>query len=415
MAVRVGQIVGWGVVALACGSEPGAATTGGPGPQGTAGGSTSLTPGQDSGGSAGLTAGSSGAAGSGSMAAGAAGVANAGTGNGGSGSTTLTAGAGGSSGDAQGGNAGAAGASGGSGGSGGANPNEDQMPWREMMVTAQADLYQFGFQPSDADPMAVQQNGSQVAALDTRAPTLAKKLVVDIGFNRGEYDPWVTARGFHFLAVDFLGVDEYEIVRGDADFYGDARLEALEGVNHTDDPDVDINYHDSMEGHVTEGLKYLRTQLPDQDWGYYLNEDDTVRWSDVIMTGLSHGASSVARWGMVRRLWRVVSKSGPRDNTCGTDPNCAMGVAATWFSETPATPLDRFYSISGTMDPQYPEILYAMEQIGYVGEPVDVGQTAAPYGGSHRLFANAGHEAFCGGAQYDDACNYMFGVLPENQ
>jgi hypothetical protein len=346
------------------------------------------------------------------MAAGAAGVGNAGTGNGGE----PTAGTGGSAGQSQGGEGGAAGAAAGAGGAGGAeNPNQDQMPWREMMVTAAPDLYQFGFQPSDADPMAVQQDGQQVAALDTRVPTLMKKLVVDIGFNRGEYDPWVVARGFHFLAVDFLGVDEYEIVRGDADFYGDARLEALEGVNHTDDPDVDINYHDSMEGHVTEGLKYLRTQLPDQDWGYYLNEDDTVRWSDVIMTGLSHGASSVARWGMVRRLSRIVSKSGPRDNTCGTDPNCATGVVATWFSETPATPLDRFFALCGTQDPQYPEILYAMEQIGYLGDPVDVGATAAPYNDSHRLTANAGHEPFCGAAQYDDACNYMFGVPAENQ
>jgi hypothetical protein len=331
-----------------------------------------------------------------------------------SGSTGL-AGAGGASGSAGQAQGGEGGTSEGGGGAGGANPNEDQMPWRELMVTAQPDLYQFGFQPSDADPMAVQQNGQQVAALDTRVATLMKKLVVDIGFNCGEYDPWVTTRGFHFLAVDFLGVDEYEIVRGDADFYGDARLEALEGVNHTDDPDVDINYHDSMAGHVTEGLKYLRDQLPDQDWGYYLNQDDTVRWSDVIMTGLSHGASSVARWGMVRRLSRVVSKSGPRDNTCGTDPICAMGVVATWFSETPATPLDRFYAITGTMDSQYPEILYAMEQIGYVGDPVDIGNTAAPYGDSHRLTANAGHEPFCGNAQYDEACNYMFGVPPENQ
>jgi hypothetical protein len=67
------------------------------------------------------------------------------------------------------------------------------------------------------------------------------------------------------------------------------------------------------------------------------------------------------------------------------------------------------------MDDQYPEILYAMDHIGYVGQPVDVGQVAPPYDGSHRLTAVAGHIPFCGDPQYDDACNYMFGVPPENQ
>jgi hypothetical protein len=266
----------------------------------------------------------------------------------------------------------------------------------------------------DPDPVAGPQNNMQPVGLDTRVP-LVGKLVVELGYNGGGYYGWLVQRGYHVFGVDFAGVEEVpDVVGQSADFYGDVRLEALEGVDHTDA--IAINYHDSMEGHVTYGLKYLRDQFPDEDWGYYLNRDDSVRWSDVIITGLSHGATSAARWGMVRRLFRVVSSSGPRDNTCGVDPNCATGVIATWLGETPKTPIDRFYSISGMQDPQYPEILYAMGQLGYVGEPVNVQQIAPPYNGSHRLITEVGHQRFCGeGDQWDDACNYMFGVPEANR
>jgi hypothetical protein len=167
---------------------------------------------------------------------------------------------------------------------------------------------------------------------------------------------------------------------------------------------------------VTYGLAYLHTYFPEQDWGYYLNQDGSVRWSDVIVTGRSHGASSTPRFAKVRRLWRAVSRSGPRDNTCGTDATCADGIVATWFDEDSKTPIDRYFSLSGEMDPQFPEIQYALEALGYLGEPVDVDQVAAPYGGSHRLSTNAGHMGFCNeGAQWDEACNYLFGVPPQNQ
>jgi len=219
------------------------------------------------------------------------------------------------------------------------------------------------------------------------------------------------------LALDFAGVNEVpDVVAAgmmNPDNYGNIRLESIEGVDHT--PLININYHDSLEGHLIEGLKFLHAQYPEEDWGYYLNQDGTVRYSDVIITGLSHGATSAAFFGMVRRVWRAVSSSGPRDNTCGTDPACAGGVVATWLKGTPKTPIDRFYGITGSQDVQYPEILYAMERLGYVGKPVNVQQVAAPYNDSHRLTSNDGHARFCNDARYAAACNYMFGVPAQNQ
>jgi hypothetical protein len=300
--------------------------------------------------------------------------------------------------------------------------NGDPLPWRELNVTAPPAQYVHGFNPSDADPQAGgQQNDNQVAVLDTRQ-TPRGKLVVFIGSSGGTRWDYPASRGFHTLAVDFLGVNEYpngSIIRGDEDFYGDARLESLEGTPLTDE--FDIDYSHSFVGHVTEGLAYLHEQYEQEDWGYYLNEDGSVRWTDVYMVGSSHGASSTALFATKYRLGRAITIGGPRDNTCGDDPNCMpdscidppCGTIATWLKQEPVTPIERFYGITGIDDPQHGEIMFSMNILGYLGEAVDVTQSSPPYNDSHRLAVGGqAHVRFCiaDGALHDSACDYMFGV-----
>jgi hypothetical protein len=248
---------------------------------------------------------------------------------------------------------------------------------------------------------------------------LGAKLLIDVGHGQPELIDWFVRTGFHVLALDFMGVNEVpDIIAAGAmnpDNYGNIRLEAFDGVDRT--PIISIDRANSFEGHLVDGLKYLQMQYPEEDWGYYLNQDGTPRYSDVILTGQSHGASSVARFGMVRRIYRIVSTSGPRDNSCGTDAACTGGVIASWFKEvaTSATPIDRFYAIAGTMDSEYGDIMFAMNRLGYLGQPTNVLQVAAPYGMSHRLIAVDGHVRFCNDVKYRAACNYMFAVPAPNQ
>jgi len=249
------------------------------------------------------------------------------------------------------------------------------------------------------------------------------KLVVTLGGSGstagyvGGVGNFVAARGFHVFAVTYF--TEYNIVRNDAAFYGDARLEVFDGVDHTEKYEfatVHISKPDCIEVRVAKGLAYLQGLYPEEDWGYFFNADGSVRWSDVIVSGMSHGASAAARIGMVRTLAGAVSLAGPRDNSCGTDPACATGTVATWFSEVPKTPLDRFYGMTGAIDAQHPEHLFAMQKIGYVGQVVDVDTSVMPYGATRRLKTTSGdHTDFCGVAKYQDACNYMFNVPPENR
>jgi hypothetical protein len=87
----------------------------------------------------------------------------------------------------------------------------------------------------------------------------------------------------------------------------------FDGITHTtkgDFANVKMVAADGVARRTQNALAYLHGKYPDEDWGYYLQSDGGVRWSDVIFTGMSHGASNAARFAMLVRAWRAVSVSG---------------------------------------------------------------------------------------------------------
>jgi hypothetical protein len=100
---------------------------------------------------------------------------------------------------------------------------------------------------------------------------------------------------------------------------------------------------------------------------------------------------------------RVVAASAPRYE---------IDTTTEWLQGPSVTPLDRFYSIVGTQDPDYALINATVDALALSGDPVDTTTVAAPYNGSHRLQTNLGHVAMCTGTALDDVCEYAFGVAP---
>jgi hypothetical protein len=324
--------------------------------------------------------------------------------------------------------AGATSTGGGSGMAGAAGSGEsgaaggDTPPPRPPNVTASESRHQHTFRASDADSTVSFNDNMQIAVIDNRAATLMGKLVLPFagaGVNVGTLTgggEFCARRGFHVLAIATF--QDYDIVSRGADFFGDARRTVFEGVFHTQEGEfagIPLTKADGVAQRTQKALQYLHATYPEEDWGYYLQSDGSVRWSDVIFTGMSHGASNSARFGFLVRASRVVSASGPRDNLCTrVDLTDCGGVVATWFDETPKTPLDRFYSITGRNDSQHTQHLFAAEKLGYPGQATAIEGSQPPYGNSHQLIANAGHVDFCGNATYAAACNHAFGVPPEN-
>ena len=344
---------------------------------------------------------SSGGASAGASSGGSPGVGNAGAGNGGS----------------------AGSASAGSAGVAGAPATGDLVPPRALSVTAPKGRHQATFRAKDADSSVSFNDNPEIAVLDNRSPTLLGKLVLQfggVGTNDGTLGgggEFCARRGFHVLGI--AAFQDYDIVSFGADFFGNARREVFEGKEYTRlgaFANIQITPAAGVAQRTQKALVYLHAKYPDQDWGYYLQADGSVRWSDVIFTGFSHGGSNAARFAALVRASRVVSVSAPRENLCvRADPSNCGGVVATWLSETPKTPTDRFFALSGTTDEQHLQQLFAMEKLGYAGKPTSIDGATPPYGSSHRLTTKAPHTDFCGDARYAAVCNYMFGVPPENQ
>jgi hypothetical protein len=311
----------------------------------------------------------------------------------------------------------------GGGGSGGAAGSGDATSSRPLNVTAAPARHEHSFRAKDADSSVSFNDNTEIAVLDNRAPKLLGKLVLPftgVGTNAGTLEgggEFCARRGFHVLGI--AAFQDYDIVSKGADFFGNARRSVFEGVLYTHEGEfanIKMTPADGVAQRTQKALAYLNAKYPDEDWGYFLESDGSVRWSDVIFSGFSHGGSNAARFAFLVRAARAVSLSAPRENTCTRLDlaNCG-GVVATWLSETPKTPIDRFFAITGTSDDQHLQHLFAMEKTKYSGAATSVEGAQPPYGNSHRLMANAGHTDFCQLSNYTAVCNYAFGVPQENQ
>jgi hypothetical protein len=303
------------------------------------------------------------------------------------------------------GNAGNAGTPTGGATSGGApaiDP-DDTPPWRPLNVTA---------------AMGEHQHGG--AGVDTRAPTILGKLVVDIGVNSGGYVSWLAKRGYHSIGAP-CGSCAAPNLDGGRDTVGTCRLGEFANT----------------ATHVKDTLDMLSKQYPEEDWGYFLNKDGSVRWSDVAITGMSHGATTAAVAGRIaQRMWRVVSRSGPRDDTCGNgggvctmplttpsfDVACMPKKIASWLDMPSKTPMNRFYGIVGTTDVECGDIMFDMNYAKYPGMPVIFNMPGAVLTGTNQFFTTiGGHLDFLNAAASEKplnteaVLNIAFAIPPENQ
>jgi hypothetical protein len=381
--LRLSVLAGLGIVACSGGeSEPHPLPS--PGVSGSGGqlvgsaGSLSPTGGSSTAGSTGMGGGPS----------------TAGTGQGGNPPTAGSAGAGG--------NGGAGGTGGAAGGS-----NTEEPVAHPLDITASAALH-------------THQVGGRQAGVDTRLPKIVGKLIVNVEVDNGGLYDYGIKHGFHVYGASMFHCDITESLNDyktmTRDFNGNCRLETWDGENHNGGSGT--TPATSIQGKVKAALAELAENFPEEGWAYFLSADGNVRWTDVGITGYSHGATSAVRWAKKTKLWRIVSRSGPRDNLCGNGANmpfktdCSTDVISAWLDEESLTPVDRLYGFVGNKDGQYGDILFAMDRMKYVGAATDV-TTAAPTNGSHRFFINGDHSDF-NGKQFWPTMDIAWSTPPEN-
>jgi hypothetical protein len=283
----------------------------------------------------------------------------------------------------------------------------DDPPDRPLNVDkSNPQLYSTKFKPTDVDPASTGQDDVQTALVDTSKP-MQKKLVIVLAGTGGAPGPlgvasFVAGLGFHAYAIAYH--DEYNASLGtgaNPEIFTNSRFDEFDGKGRAPSQ-VKVPRAECVEVRVTKALSYLQMKNPQGDWAYFLKKDGTVRWSDVVFIGHSHGATSSAAYAHLVRAWRAISLSGPRD----TNP-----VTATWLTMPTPTPIDRYFGFTGTADSQHQDHIKAMEAAHYVGTLTSVEGMQPPFGGSHRLQYNGGHgdSADCAG-KFNAVCKYMLGV-----
>lgn len=258
----------------------------------------------------------------------------------------------------------------------------------------------------------------QHAVVDTRVPSQGRLVIWLMGHNQGLFDR-VASYGYHGIQPHysngwFAGVTKEQYDDGTGTAIGKVRLEAATGEDFS--PLVNIPQPDGMMERSLQFVKWLVKENPAGKWEQFLTEDGKgLQWEKVIMSGISHGSTTSARFAMHQKVDRVVMLSGPRDNS------------ETWQGEASATASHRFFGFTHVLDGGWAADHYCRSwqllKLHQHGPIVNVDNAKPPYGNTRRLITNSdvrnnsgrahtvvvpGGKDVIGQWLYDDALRYLF-------
>lgn len=258
----------------------------------------------------------------------------------------------------------------------------------------------------------------QHASVDTRVAPRGKLVIWLMAHNSELFDR-VNSYGIHAIRVHYankwfsLCCQEKPVGEN---CRGNIRLEAATGQDFSSN--VEIPNPDGMMERALQFVKWLHKNNPQGGWGHFITADgNSVRWEDVIVAGSSHGSTTAARFAKYKKVSRVVTFCGPRDQF------------QIWQSLESATPENRYFGFSHTLDGGWTGDHYcrSWELLGMhrFGPIVNVDDAAAPFGNTRRLITDfdvggdakrahssvqPGKRAFKvdGIYQHEDVWNYLF-------
>ena len=258
----------------------------------------------------------------------------------------------------------------------------------------------------------------QHAVVDTRVPSQGKLVIWLMPHNQGLFER-IASYGYHGIQPHYAkgwieGVTKAQQDDPNQQVLGDCRLEAATGEDFS--PLVNIPKPDGMMERSLLLVKWLAKENPDGKWEQFLIADGSgLRWEKVIVSGISHGSTTAARFALHQKVDRVVMFSGPRDNT------------QTWQGGASATPSNRFFGFSHILDGGWAADHYCRSwqllKLHNHGPIVNVDNDKPPYGNTRRLITNIdvqnkskrahtivvpGGKDAMGQWVYDDVVRYLF-------
>lgn len=222
----------------------------------------------------------------------------------------------------------------------------------------------------------------QHAVVDTRAPSRGRLVIWLMGHNQGLFER-IGAYGLHGIQPHYANRWFSKIdatARDDGTTLGRIRLEAATGEDHS--PLVTIPSPDGMSERSVQFVKWLAKENPEGMWDQFLTADQSdLCWDKVILSGISHGSTTAARFAKHQKVARVVMFSGPRDQF------------ESWHGFPSATPANCYFGFTHVLDGGWTGNHYCrswqMLGLAEYGPIVNVDEIAAPFGKSRRLITNS--------------------------
>jgi hypothetical protein len=220
------------------------------------------------------------------------------------------------------------------------------------------------------------------ASVDTRVANQGKLVIWLMGHNGPLFDR-LTSYGMNVIQVHYANGWFKRLNREpppDDLYLGRIRLEAATGEDFSDA--IAIPQADGMTTRALMLVKWLAAENPHGHWKQFLTADGNgLEWERVVLSGISHGSTTAARFALHQKVNRVVLFSGPRDQL------------ENWYQLPSATPKDRFFAFTHVLDSgwtkgHYPRS-WKMLGLDALGPIVDVDGSAPPFDGSHQLITAA--------------------------
>ena len=217
---------------------------------------------------------------------------------------------------------------------------------------------------------------TQQACVDTRVAPRGE-LVIWLMAPNDKLFKELNAMGYHVIqphyARQWFGIIcQQNPVAEDA--RGNARLEAATGRDFSDEMDLDLP--DGMMERSYQLVRWLSKENPQGKWEQFLTSGG-LNWDKVVMSGISHGSTTAARFAKHQKVARVVAFSGPRDQF------------QNWQALPSATPENRYFGFTHVLDEGWAGSHYCrswqMLGLANFGPVVNVDTAKPPYGHTRRL------------------------------
>ena len=258
-----------------------------------------------------------------------------------------------------------------------------------------AKLYELSVRASEINPLAQEypeinytfaeikgkHQDLQHAIVDTRVEPRDRLVIWLMSYNR-ELSEYLASLGLHLIQPHYANRWFSTVPKETHDTgecLGNIRLEAAIGEDHS--PLVDIPKPDGLAARSFQFVKWLAKKNPEGKWERFLNEERTaLLWEKIILSGISHGSTTSARFAKYQKVARVVTFSGPRDQL------------ESWQSLPSATPANRYFGFTHILDKGWTGNHYCrswqMLGLAKFGPLVNVEKTKHPFGNSRRLITD---------------------------